>query len=84
MNPWKAWDWDVTTMGWVLWIIAFVVLESYTIVQGKGEELTNHLRPVFLEQTLTWWIALGAWIWLGLHFLAPRVERALREFVSSF
>jgi len=84
MNPWKAWDWDATTASWVVWIAAFIVLESYTIAQGKGEELTAHLRPVFLEAPLTWWLTFGAWAWLGLHFLAPRIERALRDFVATF
>lgn len=84
MNAWRAWSWDWTTASWLLWIAAFIVLETYTLVQGKGEELTAHLRPVFLEQPLTWWLAFGTWLWLGFHFLLPAAEKALQRLVSTY
>lgn len=84
MNAWRAWDWDWTTASWTLWLLAFAVLESVTVVQGKGEELTNHLRPLFLEHPLTWWLALGTWFWIGFHFLWPAAERTLRDMVSTY
>lgn len=82
-EAWSAWDWNGWTWAWVLWIAAFVVLETATLVQGRGQELTAHLRPVFLEHPLTWWLAFGAWLWLGLHFLAPAAERWLLTVVRG-
>lgn len=33
--------------------------------------LTAHLRPLFVNNPLTWFLALGLWLWLGAHFLLP-------------
>lgn len=84
MSAWRAWDLDWLTWSWIGWLVAFVVLETVALVQGKGEELTAHVRPVFLEQPLTWWLGLGAWLWLGFHFLWPAAERGLQRMVSTY
>lgn len=84
MSPWRAWGWDWTTAAWLAWIAVFVVLESYTLVQGRGEELTAHLRPVFLEHPLTWFVTAGVWLWLGVHFLWPAGEKLLQRIVSTY
>lgn len=76
-QPWTAWDLDWLTILWVLWIAQFVVLEFVALRWHPGQELTAHLRPLFLEHPLTWWLTFGAWVWLGLHFLAPKLEQAL-------
>ena len=78
---WAAWQLDHITWGWIAWIAFFVVWETYALVWHPGEELTAHLRPLFGEQPLTWWLALGAWLWLGMHFLAWRWEAKLLEFM---
>lgn len=83
MGAWRAWALDWQTWAWTAWLVAFVVLESWTLVQGRGQELTAHLRPVFLEHPLTWWLAAGAWVWLGLHFLAPRWEYRLLDMFAG-
>lgn len=82
-GPWDAWDWDAWTWAWVAWIAAFIALETVTLLQGRGQELTAHLRPVFLEHPLTWWIGFGFWLWLGLHFLAPAAEARLLDLVRG-
>lgn len=78
---WSAWELDHLTWGWILWILFFAVWETYSLVFHPGEELTAHLRPVFNEHPLTWWLAFGAWVWLFFHFLAPRWEQELLTFM---
>ena len=80
---WSAWRLDHLTWGWIAWIAFFVVWETYTILWHPGEELTAHLRPVFLTHPLLWFLAFGLWVWLGVHFLWPAGERAFARAVSS-
>lgn len=72
MSGWTAWRPDFFTWAWVAWIAAFAVLETWALWQGRGQELTAHLRPLFQgggALSPLWFIGLGVWIWLGLHFL---------------
>lgn len=75
---WTAWDLDVWTWGWIAWLVFFPVWETlsgkYANLEGDFEMLTNHLRPIFLNVPVVWWISLGLWLWLGVHLLAPTVE----------
>lgn len=77
MAAWRAWQLDHLTWGWIVWIVFFFAWETYTLVRHPGQELTAHLRPLFLEHPLTWWLTLGLWLWLGVHMLAPAWERGL-------
>ncbi len=70
-RDWAAWRLDWQTWGWIAFIAYFFVWE--TITQG-GQQLTNHLRPVFLSVPFIWFVALGVWLWLGIHLLAPTLE----------
>ena len=63
----------------MLW---FAVLETASLLWWRGEELTAHLRPLFLEHPLTWFVALGLWLWLGAHFLFPSLEVWIGDVVS--
>jgi len=82
--PWTAWHLDHLTWGWIAWIAYFVVWETYALWFHPGQELTAHLRPLFGEHQLTWWLGVGLWLWLGFHFLAPRLEAGmLRLFVGG-
>jgi hypothetical protein len=83
MGVWSAWHFDHLTWGWIVWIAFFAVWETYSLVLHPGQELTAHLRPLFLEHPLTWWLALGTWLWLGFHFLAPAAETGLLDLVRS-
>ena len=80
---WDVWRLDGPTWGWIAWIAAFLVLETWTILHRPGQELTAHLRPLFLSHPLTWWLALGLWLWVGVHLLAPRWENALLGIVRG-
>lgn len=80
---WAAWERDLWTWAWIVWIAAFVVLETWTLWRHPGQELTAHLRPLMLSHPLTWWLALGLWLWLGVHFLAPAWERRLLDIVTG-
>lgn len=71
---WRAWELDTITWGWIAWIGWFLALESYALWASSGQELTAHLRPVFGTHSLAWFLAAGAWLWLGVHILAPRLE----------
>lgn len=79
---WEAWRLDHLTWGWIAWIAFFVAWETYALIWHRGEELTAHLRPLWLEHPLTWCLALGLWLWIGLHFLAPSWEVGLVEMVT--
>lgn len=81
MGLWKSWDWDYTTVGWIIFIIYFVAWEAYTGIRYEGEMLTDHLRPIFHAAPITWWLTFGLWLWLGVHFLAPSWERGLLDIV---
>jgi len=80
-DPWGAWDLDWLTILWVFWWAQFVVYEWVSLRWYPGQELTAHVRPMFLEHPLTYFLAVGGWVWFGLHFLAPRLERAVLELV---
>lgn len=80
---WSVWRPDWVTLGWIVWLVFFFVWETITILRGQQEALTHHLRPLFLEHPLTWWLGLGVWLWLGVHFLAPALEVALLEMVRG-
>jgi hypothetical protein len=71
---WSTWKLDWGTIGWIFWIVFFVVWETLTLLAKDNQELTEHLRPVFLFAPVTWFMALGAWLWLGIHLLWPALE----------
>lgn len=73
----ETWDWDLPTILWAVWIAFFFVVETVTLLNGSNEELTEHLRPVFLAAPITWFLTLGLWLWMGFHFLAPAFEAGL-------
>lgn len=79
MRLWAPWDWDYTTIGWAIFMVYFIVWEAYTGFQHEREMLTDHLRPIFHMAPITWWLAFGLWLWLGVHFLAPSWERGLLD-----
>lgn len=66
---WTAWNLDVFTWGWIVWMLFFVVWETAGIIVGPENTLTWHLRPLFVNQPLTWFMAFGLWLWIGFHFL---------------
>lgn len=68
MKNWWAWNWDWMTASWVIWMIVFFVLETIAL-KGNGQTLTQHLRPLFINHPLTWFLLFGIWLWLGYHFL---------------
>ena len=60
---------------WIVWAGAFIVLETAAIMMGYRYTLTAHLRPVTLSWPIIWFVMLGVWLWLGVHFLVPVVEQ---------
>lgn len=75
INPWT---WDAWTALWSLWIVAFFVLETWTLANRSHNELTAHLRPVVQFAPPVWFIFVGLWLWLGFHFLVQGMDwRAL-------
>lgn len=81
-TSWRAWELDAVTWGWIAWLVWFLALESYALYARTGNELTEHLRPVFLTHSLTWFVALGLWLWIGVHLLAPRLEAWILDVVD--
>lgn len=63
------WSLDVWTWGWIVWILFFVGWETATLLSNNNQELTEHLRPVFLSAPPVYFLTMGLWLWLGWHFL---------------
>lgn len=83
MNAWDAWSLDLPTRLWVVWAVGFVVLEGWAVATSQPEHtLTWHLRPVFLNHPLTWFLLAGSLAWLNVHLLAPTLERWLIDAVT--
>jgi len=80
---WSAWSLDIWTKGWIAWLVFFVVWETLALRAGDGQELTQHLRPIFLSVPVVWWIAFGLWLWVGIHLLAPALEQSLLRIVRG-
>ncbi len=78
---WSAWDFDWLTIWIVLWIVQFALIEWFGA--GKGEMVTDHLRPIFHAAPLTWWIAFGVWMWLGPHMLWPSAESHIAKVMGG-
>lgn len=74
---WDSWHLDSLTWGWILWATFFVVWETYALIWYPGQELTAHLRPLFVEHPLTWFLAAGLWAWGGWHLLLEPFNRWL-------
>ncbi len=73
-RDWAPWGLDVWTWGWIVFIVFFFVWEVLSGLYGGAQQLTHHLRPVFLSVPFVWFVALGVWLWLGIHLLAPTLE----------
>lgn len=81
---WRSWDFDIATVGWLLWMLFFFVWEWVTSrFSGNGEMLTDHLRPIFLSAPVIWFAAFGLWLWIGIHLLAPRLEAFLLRLLGG-
>jgi len=80
---WSAWSLDWATWGWIVWIGFFGVWETVALMVGHNQELTEHLRPVFLFAPPTWFMAVGLWLWLGVHLLWPPLETWIQRSVGG-
>jgi hypothetical protein len=80
-SRWDVWKLDPPTWAWIGWLVAFVVIEAWTLAARNGQELTAHLRAIFLAFPLAWFLAIALWLWVGLHLLAPRWEWTLLRVV---
>ena len=79
---WTVWQFDsLFTRAWTVWALAFLILETAAVTLGYRYTLTAHLRPLFLTWPILWFIGLGVWLWLGVHFLAPAFEGWLIDVV---
>lgn len=85
LQPWTAWGvWDVPTVVWVGWVVQFLALESWAVVTGQPvHTFTWHLRPFFLAHPLAYFLGVGFYVWLGLHFFAPAVEQAMLDLLAG-
>ena len=80
---WSVWQLDVWTKGWIAWLAFFIVWETLSLRAGTGQELTQHLRPIFLSVPVVWWVAFGLWLWVGVHLLAPSIEASIMRIVRG-
>lgn len=78
MGQWNAWRIDAWTVAWLAWIAAFLVLETWTLVNRSHNELTAHLRPLIQSAPPVWFVGLGLWCWILVHFFVQGMNwRAL-------
>lgn len=74
MTSWSAWHLDPPTWAWIVWIAWFFLVETWALITPAPlDTLTAHLRPLFVSHPLTWYLALGLWLWIGQHFLVEGV-----------
>lgn len=74
MSSWLAWRLDPITWAWIFWIAWFLVFETWAILTPAPlDTLTAHLRPVFANHPLAWFLTFGLWLWVGFHFLVEGV-----------
>lgn len=60
------------TIGWVIWVAGFAVLEGLALANRQaGDTLSEHVWAL-LDVPVLWWIAAGAFVWLGGHFFFKR------------
>lgn len=78
---WSSWELDWLTVWILVWMIQFALIEWFGA--RNHNMVTDHLRPIFHAAPITWWVALGVWLWLGPHMLWPAAEEALRRTVGS-
>lgn len=82
MSGLDAWQLDLPTRLWAVWMVGFVLLESWAVATSQPEHtLTWHLRPVFHSHPLAWFLLAGFLCWMCLHFLAPGFEQRLLDVV---
>lgn len=80
---WRTWDLDLWTLGWIFFIVFFFVWEYLSSTYGGQEMLTDHLRPMFHAAPVTWYMAVGLWLWMGPHFLFPELEQFIANTVRG-
>lgn len=79
---WSAWRLDGFTWAWIVWIVAFIVIETAAVRAGYRGTLTAHLRPLFLWQPWFWWAGLGLFVAIGVHIFTPSLERWILDAVG--
>ncbi len=80
---WKAWQLDPPTLAVWVWIVWFAVWETVALARSDYyATFTAHLRPLFVELPLTWWIGIGLYGWLGVHIFVPALERWILEVIT--
>lgn len=87
-RDWAVWQLDVPTLIWLVWIVAFFVMEWLTsgaspIDGWRDNMLTDHLRPLILSAPIIWFVVAGLLAWLPVHFLAPRLEAMILRFLGG-
>lgn len=78
---WSAWELDWLTIWVSLWFLQFALIEVFGA--SSDNMVTDHLRPVFHAAPVTWYLALGTWLWLGPHFLFPALEQRIQSIVGG-
>lgn len=83
-STWSAWGWDAPTVAVILGMAWFIIWESWAIFTNQPQHTwTWHIRPFFQSHPLLWLLAFATWVWLGLHFLFPRLEKLLGTLIRG-
>jgi hypothetical protein len=57
------------TVAWIVWILAFIVIESKAIARkAEGDTLSEHVWAI-LKYPPAWWVGAGFMVWLTGHFI---------------
>lgn len=84
-----VWELDAPTIIFILWfVVGFLVFEWLTsntgpIEEWQGQMVTDHLQATFHIAPITWWLGLGAYLWLGPHIFWPALEATIKRAVGS-
>lgn len=81
---WRAWAIDAHTIAWIGMLTWFAVWEGIALSHHEYlDTFTAHLRPIFISWPITWWMAIGLYVWMGVHLLVPSLETWLAELVRA-
>jgi len=72
------WPHRVYTIGWVIWVLWFMVLEAAAVVdRHKGDTFTEHVAWFMWHDrkpTLVFFLVAAVTVWLVWHFVFESVK----------
>ena len=69
-DPYNPFTWDVWTAGWAVWVLLFIVLETWAVAAGNSETLSHHIWWLRNNgPSIIFFLIVGLLAWLAYHFI---------------